>query len=48
MGWLYAYLHDAMVDIRWAVMEWRADREKPVGPVFDNVDDLISHLRGAT
>ena len=28
--WLYAKPHDAMVDIRWAVMEWRADRENPV------------------
>ena len=45
MRWLYAKPHDAMVDIRWAVMEWRADRENPEGPAFDNVSDLLADLR---
>ena len=38
-------LHDAMVDLRWAVMEHDADLEKPVNRVFDNVEELIADLQ---
>ena len=38
-------LHDALVDLRWAVLEHDADLEAPKGKAFDNVDDLIADLR---
>lgn len=38
-------LHDALVDLRWAVIEHDADLEEPEGKVFDNVEDLIADLR---
>ena len=38
-------LHDAMVDLRWAVLEHDADLEEPTGKAFDNVEDLFSDLR---
>ena len=38
-------LHDAMVDLRWAVLEHDADLEEPKGKAFDNVEDLFADLR---
>jgi hypothetical protein len=38
-------LHDALVDLRWAVLEHDADLEEPEGEAIDNVDDLIADLR---
>ena len=38
-------LHDAMVDLRWAVIEHDADLEEPEGQAFDNVEDLVADLR---
>ena len=38
-------LHDAMVDLRWAVLEHDADLEESEGEAIDNVDDLIADLR---
>ena len=38
-------LHDALVDLRWAVIEHDADLEEPEDKAFDNVDDLIADLR---
>ena len=38
-------LHDALVDLRWAVIEHDADLDEPEGKVFDNVEDLIADLR---
>ena len=38
-------LHDAMVDLRWAVIEHDADLEAPEGEAFDNVGDLVAELR---
>ena len=40
-------LHDALVDLRWAVIEHDADLEKPDGKGFDNVKDLIADLRSS-
>ena len=40
-------LHDAMVDLRWAVIEHDADLEDPAGTTFDNVEDLTADLRSA-
>ena len=37
-------LHDAMVDLRWAVLEHDADVEDPEGQAFDNVEDLVADL----
>ena len=37
-------LHDAMVDLRWAVLEHDADVEEPEGQAFDNVEDLVTDL----
>lgn len=38
-------LHDAMVDLRWAVLEHDADMEEPEGQVFENVQDFVSDLK---
>ena len=38
-------LHDAIVDLRWAVMEHDADLEEPEPEVFENVDDFIADLK---
>ena len=38
-------LHDALVDLRWAVLEHDADLEEPEGTTFDKVDDVIADLR---
>lgn len=38
-------LHDAMIDLRWTVLEHDADLEEPEGQVFDNVKDLVSDLK---
>ena len=38
-------LHDALVDLRWAVLEHDADLEEPEGKAFDNVDNVIADLR---
>ena len=40
-------LHDAMVDLRWAVLEHDADVEEPEGQAFDNVEDLVADLRSS-
>lgn len=39
-------LHDAMVDLRWAVIEHDADLEKPKGKAFTNVEKLFADLQG--
>ena len=38
-------LHDAMVDLRWAVIEHDADLEEPEEEAFDNVADLVADLK---
>ena len=38
-------LHDALVDLRWAISEHDADFEEPEDKAFDNVGDLIAELR---
>ena len=38
-------LHDALVDLRWAVLEHDADLEEPEGKACGNVDDAIADLR---
>ncbi len=38
-------LHDALVDLRWAVIEHDADLEKPEGEAFDNVESLVADMR---
>lgn len=38
-------LHDAMVDLRWAIIEHDADLEEPEVEAFDNVEDLVADLR---
>lgn len=38
-------LYDALVDLRWAIIEHDADLEEPEDKAFDNVDDLIADLR---
>ena len=38
-------LHDALVDLRWAIVEHDADLEEPEDKAFENVDDLIADLR---
>ena len=40
-------LHDALVDLRWAVIEHDADLEEPEGKAFDNVEDLVADLRSS-
>ena len=40
-------LHDAMVDLRWAVIEHDADLEEPEGEAIDNVEDLTADLRSS-
>lgn len=40
-------LHDALVDLRWAVLEHDADLEKPEGGAFDSVEDLVADLRSS-
>ena len=44
---IYAFqkLHDAMVDLRWAVMEHDANLEQPEDKVFEGVEDLIADLK---
>lgn len=38
-------LHDALVDLRWAVMEHDADLEEPEDGTFDSAEELIAELR---
>ena len=38
-------LHDALVELRWAVIEHDADLEEPEGKTFDNAEDLVADLR---
>ena len=38
-------LHDAMVDLRWAVIEHDADLEEPEGEAFSTVEDLAADMR---
>ena len=38
-------LHDAIVDLRWAVMEHDADLEQPTGEPVNNVTDLVARLQ---
>jgi hypothetical protein len=40
-----SHLHDAIVDLRWAVMEHDADSEEPTGNPTDNVSDLMKRLQ---
>ena len=40
-------LHDALVDLRWAVIEHDADLEEPEGKAFDNVEELVADLRSS-
>lgn len=46
-GAIYALqkLHDAMVDLRWAVVEHDADLEKPSDQRFGSAEELIAELR---
>ena len=39
-------LHDAMVGLRWAVMEHDADLDSDDGKVFNTAEELIADLRG--
>lgn len=41
-----ADLHNALVELRWAVMEYDADLSKASGS-FTNIDDLMNHLNAA-
>ena len=38
-------LHDALVDLRWAVLEHDADLEEPEGGAFNSAEDLFADLR---
>ena len=38
-------LYDAMVDLRWAVVEHDADLERPKGKAFANVKDLFADIK---
>ncbi|MFQ5644702.1 MAG: hypothetical protein ACE5FQ_13545 [Thiogranum sp.] len=42
---IISHLHDAIIDLRWAVMEHDADLESPTGEPVDNVSDLMTRLQ---
>ena len=38
-------LHDAMVDLRWAIVEHDADLEEPEDKAFETVEELVADLK---
>ena len=38
-------LHDAMVDLRWAIVEHDADLEEPEDKAFKTVEELVADLK---
>ena len=38
-------LHDAMVDLRWAIIEHDADLEEPEDKAFETVEELVADLK---